>query len=114
MKMYSIKSQLIITVVAGAAVVLITAAIFIDIMLGFQFQKMFDQALLDEAKALEILVEENQGAIEFEFADEIVPQYERAKDPHYFQIWLNGSTVFERSHSLGSNNLPQFQTPLNH
>lgn len=112
MKEYSIKNLLIITVVAGSALVLLAAAVFLDIMLSFQMQKIFDQALLDEAKALEILVEEDQGVVEFEFADEIIPYFERAEDPHYFQIWLDGNRMFERSNSLGNSDLPRFHTPL--
>lgn len=113
MNTYSIKRQLITAVIAGSVLVLFSGSVFLDVMIGFEMRKLFDTALLDKARALETLTEQETDGIEFEFADEIMPEFEAEDDPQYFQIWLNGDAVLERSRSLGNDNLPRFRTPLN-
>ncbi len=90
-------------------ILLITGA-FLDAMIGIQIQKAFDTALLAKARALETLLEQAPDGIEFEFADEIMPEFKDDHGPQYFQIWLDNNAVFERSHSLNNADLPRFQT----
>lgn len=112
MSEYSIRRRLIIAVVAGSALVLLVAYAFLDLMIGFQMQKTFDELLLEKALALESLVEEEPSGIEFEFSDEVMPQYSDGKSVAYFQIRSNRGATLRRSVSLGQGNLPQFQTLL--
>jgi len=113
MNTYSIKRQTIVAVIAGSVLVLFAGSVFLDVMIGFELQKMFDTTLLDKARALETLTEQDRTGVEFEFADEVMGEFEDENDPQFFQLWLNDNVVKERSHSLGSGNLPRLQTPLN-
>jgi two-component system, OmpR family, heavy metal sensor histidine kinase CusS len=109
---YSIKRNLIIAVLAGTALVLLVAAVFLDVMIGFQMQKVFDSALLDKAQALQTLVRTAPDGVEFEFTNETLPGFDDQRDAQYFQLWQNESEVIARSRSLGDSNLPQFEEQL--
>lgn len=113
MSEYSIRRRLIVAVVAGSALVLLAASVFLDMMIGLRLQKSFDESLLEKAQALESLVEQEPSGIEFEFSREVMPQYGDGKDPAYFQLWLNRDNSLERSPSLDESNLPQYLTSLN-
>lgn len=111
-KQYSIKQQLVTTITTAATIILVITALFLDVLISSNTQKIFDTALLNQALALATLIELDQEGIEFEFADEIIPQFEDKKNPHFFQIFLNRNTVLERSRSLGQKDLPRFHTDL--
>lgn len=104
---------MITAVITGSIVVLMAGAIFLDVMIGFEIQKLFDTALLNKARALQTLTEQEPEGIVLEFADEFMPEFQNEADPQYFQLWLNGDTVLERSRLLGGSDLPRLQTPLN-
>jgi signal transduction histidine kinase len=101
-----------VSVITGTALVLLVAAVFIDVMIGLQLQEAFDDALLEKARALESLTELEPGGIEFESVDTVMQQYENKKDPAYFQMWTSRDTVLERSSLLKGGDLPRFETPL--
>jgi two-component system sensor histidine kinase QseC len=109
---YSIKRNLIIAVLMGTALVLVVAAVFLDVMIGFQMQKVFDSALLDRARALQTLVKAAPAGVEFEFARKTLPGFDSGQDAQYFQLWQNQSVIIGRSRSLGTGNLPQFDAQL--
>lgn len=67
---------------------------------------LFDEALEDKAKTLATLVTENKGRFELEFADEYMPEFSRAENPYYFQVWLPDGAPLERSVSLRGRDLP--------
>lgn len=69
---------------------------------------LFDNALIDRARSLITLTEYSvpDREIEFEFADEIMPEFDQATDRMYFQLLLMDSTVIERSNSLADGALP--------
>jgi len=77
----------------------------------------YDGALLAKARALATLAErESNGKMEFDFADEFMPEFGHTAAPEYFEIWLEDGQVLERSRSLGSQDLPRradiFAKPL--
>jgi two-component system sensor histidine kinase QseC len=72
----------------------------------------YDEALIAEARSLETLTEERGGKVWLEFADEVMPEFEREKNPDYFQLWLRNGPVLERSESLGTRDLPRSGGPL--
>ena len=75
----------------------------------------FDRAMTNKASLLITLISEDTEEIEFEFADEFMPEFSGAIDPEYFQLWLNDD-VFERSQTLELfqvNTLPKLNIPLN-
>lgn len=91
--------------VGGAAVYF-----FVRIVLTAQF----DDALLVKATALASAVKLEDlptgRAIEFDFVDESMPEFERARDPEYFELWqLAGAgeapVTLHRSRSMGSSTI---------
>jgi signal transduction histidine kinase len=66
----------------------------------------FDAALGEKARVLAGLMKQENGAFELELAEAPMPEFERAVEPEYFQLWL-GERVFRRSASLGPRDLPR-------
>jgi signal transduction histidine kinase len=61
----------------------------------------FDSALAAQARSLAMLLkEEGPGRYEFDFSDEIMPEFELKREPAYFQIWDASGRVIEKSRSL--------------
>ena len=69
----------------------------------------FDHTLEIKARALITLTEQEAQGVEFDFADEYIPEFENRDEPEYFQIWVNGANVLERSRSLGDSDLPHIK-----
>lgn len=66
----------------------------------------FDENLLDKTKLLVTLVEyDDEDGLEFDFADEFMPEFGLADNPMYFHLWLENGQSFERSNSLKGNDL---------
>jgi signal transduction histidine kinase len=72
----------------------------------------FDQALDSSAQALATLTEYEQGKIEMDFTGDLMPAFERARLPDYFQLWMRDGTPLKRSPSLHSASLPRRGGPL--
>ena len=64
------------------------------------------------ARSLASLTELESGRVWLQFTDEVMPDFASRKHPDYFQIWLAGGAVVERSRSLGSRDLPRSGAPL--
>lgn len=65
-----------------------------------RLEHQFDAQLLARARALATLtVADPSGQAELHFADEVMPEFERATDPDFFQVWVR-TAVLERSRSL--------------
>lgn len=70
----------------------------------------FDDGLLARARALSGMVKLESGAIEFDFAGEAMPQYERVGSDECFQLWTLDDDdapdrMVERSGSLGESDI---------
>lgn len=64
--------------------------------------KAFDYGLVSKARSLASLVRvESDGKIEFEFADDIMGEFQPSPHAEYFQIRDGQGTVIEKSKSLG-------------
>jgi two-component system sensor histidine kinase QseC len=66
----------------------------------------FDESLVGKAKTLATLATEEGGRLELNFADEYMPEYSRAEQPYFFQVWRADGRLLERSYSLGGTDLP--------
>ncbi|MBZ0112240.1 MAG: sensor histidine kinase N-terminal domain-containing protein [Thermoanaerobaculia bacterium] len=64
------------------------------------WEGQFDSRILAQARALVTLTKTEAEGIELDFDDQAMPQFERAERPDFFQIWIEGDTVLERSRSL--------------
>ena len=73
--------------------------------------ELFTKSLHDKATTLATLVTRHDGRLEFEFADEYMPEYSGGPDAYVFQIWLPDGTPIERSRSVAED-LPRNHGPL--
>ncbi|WP_165787087.1 histidine kinase dimerization/phospho-acceptor domain-containing protein [Pseudohalioglobus lutimaris] len=67
--------------------------------------------MITKAQILVTQVKEFADGVDFDFADEFMPEFERDENPEYFQFWTDGEGVFERSRSLGSTDLQRKKVP---
>ncbi|MGI9302922.1 MAG: ATP-binding protein [Gammaproteobacteria bacterium] len=111
--MKSIQSQLLWSILASAAVLLLAAGLVLESLLRAQLEREFDRNLLTKAMTLVTLTEQEVGQVEFEFEDEFLPQFSSSEDAEYFQLWLDTGQLIARSPSLGSQDLPFTNPPLN-
>ena len=72
----------------------------------------FDQALKSGAQALATLTEQSQGQFKFDSAGELMPAFDRAQHPDYFQLWAPDGSTLARSPSLQNASLPQLSGTL--
>jgi len=103
MKVYSLESYLSKRVVILNAIILILVALLINVTLSIWLEHEFDESLEAKVNVLVTLMKDTPDGLDFDFADEFMPEFETAEEPEYFQIWLDDKSVFERSHSLGKN-----------
>ncbi len=78
----------------------LVAGIAMEIGVARSLEQEFDKALTTSARALVTLTEQEQGEVELDFADEFMPDFESSADPHYFEVWLGGDELLERSRSF--------------
>jgi len=96
----SIRNNLIISILSGSITLAIIVGVAIDFTISAALEEEFDQTLLQKAGLLMSLTKQKNGLVEFDFADELMPEYERDKEPEYFQLLLSNEKVLEKSHSL--------------
>lgn len=108
-RVWSIHGRLRRRLVTGTGLILISATVILYLVIQNWLRNEFDQALESKARALMTLTEQDTSGVELEFADEYMPEFERDKEPEYFQLWIDDRTVLERSRSLGTLDLPHLQ-----
>jgi len=105
--MKSILVRLIVSLVL-AALLLATAGgavLFVQVRASLTVQ--FDDALATTARALASLVEFDGENLEFDFSVANMPEFSRAEDAAFFQLWLAGGEALARSPSLAGADLPR-------
>lgn len=98
--MYSIRRRLTLVLVAGFALLIAATGLVLASEIETRLTGEFDQALLAKARALAALTEQEGGQIEFDYAPEHLPEFEREDDPEYFQFWLEDGQILLRSAQL--------------
>jgi signal transduction histidine kinase len=112
--MNSIKKKLSRYISISISVLLVTLFFITDISVDSWISNEFDRAMITKSGLLETLVSEEPGEIDFDFADEFMPEFSGANDPEYFQLWRDNK-VFERSETLklfDINTLPKLYVAL--
>ncbi|TWX54582.1 sensor histidine kinase [Colwellia hornerae] len=112
--MTSIKKKLSQYISISISVLLVSLFFIIDISVDSWISNQFDRAMINKAGLLETLVNEDPEKVDFDFADEFMPEFSGANDPEYFQLWRDNE-VFERSNTLKlfeNNDLPQLAVAL--
>jgi signal transduction histidine kinase len=98
---YSIEKQLTFRTAISAITIFLVALLIVDKVIVSWLKAEFDQNLTGKAVVTATLIKDHEQGLEFDFADEIMPEFERRENPEYFQIWIENQGVFERSKSLG-------------
>ncbi|MGH7161840.1 MAG: sensor histidine kinase N-terminal domain-containing protein, partial [Planctomycetota bacterium] len=98
--MRSIRRRLMVVLAAGFCAVIAGVGVYLDGALGGRATEEFDASLLARARALVALTEQEAGRIELDYAPEVMPEFERADAPDYFQFWLDDGSVRHRSRRL--------------
>ena len=104
-KPYSIQKRLSQRVVIFTGLVFLVVALISDLIITQWLEHEFDETLEEKASLLVTLTKDTPEGLDFDFADEFMPEFEDTENPEYFQLWLDDGSVFERSHSLIFNNL---------
>ena len=106
--MYSIRDRLSYSIIAGMIVVLAAAAVFLHLRIAGEVQAVFDNALLDKARAMISLTELDDEGVEFDFAEEdVMPEFDGETDPQYYQLWDHRLQPLLKSPSLAAGMLPR-------
>lgn len=110
---YSIQNRLKLYILVSTTLILMLVWIAVDQILTHELKLQFDIDLLAKSNMLITLTTQEKGKIEFDFADEHMPEYERSEYPEYFQLQLyhTGSEI-ERSHSLNEMKIQSRNIPV--
>jgi len=97
----SIRKNLTLNLVTGAVVLLLVAAVSIDLLLGRELRREFDSNLLAKARLLSGLVERDRNSIEFEPASRFMPEFESRQPLEYYELRLQQGALIDMSPSFG-------------
>ncbi|ASP49269.1 sensor histidine kinase [Cognaticolwellia beringensis] len=97
--MISIKKKLSRYISISISILLVAIFLLTDIAVDTWISGEFDRAMVNKVGLLTTLVSADTHEIDFDFADEFMPEFSGVNDPEYFQLWLDNK-VFERSKTL--------------
>lgn len=101
----SLRGRLTIGLLLGAGLLCATTGIVLDRVIAARLQRQFDEALLARAESLQSLTEDQGGRLWLELTDRVMPEFEGARGPAYFELRQRGGATVARSRSLGSGHL---------
>ena len=96
----------------ATAAVLLVAGLLLYELVRESLIAEFDESLVDKAKTLSSLIEEEQARIELEFAEADMAEFSRLDRPQYFQVRDTDGNTIARSPSLGAQDLPFVQAQV--
>ena len=103
--MSSIRRFLLTRLLLGSAIVLALATASISFVVTRSLEAQFDAHLSARIRNLSSLLFQVKDEVEFEFSDELMPEYARADRPAYFELRFADGRLLERSESLGGASL---------
>lgn len=109
--MRSIRRRLTLPPLFGTAVLVLAIQLGLNAWIVRRLSAEYDRTLRAAASTLQGVTEQESGEIEFEFTHELMPAFQAANQPDYFQVWLTDGTVVARSESLGQRDLPRSSRP---
>ena len=108
---YSIEKQLTVNTAMAAIAVFLFASLILDYLVTRWIKTEYDNNLTTKIEVIATLLNYDEDGLEFELADEIMPEFNRQENPEYFQIIRDSGEVFDRSNSLKAfENLPASDT----
>ncbi|MBI5153986.1 HAMP domain-containing protein [Candidatus Poribacteria bacterium] len=96
----SLRARLALMIFASESLVLALLTVFVWRQVRDQFLASFDAQLSLNAEALATLLENDEGRLELEFADEIMTRFSRPEAPDLFAILRADGSVLEQSLSI--------------
>ncbi len=99
--MRSIRGDLLGRLLGGAALVLAVAGTAVYLAVAGALEEQFDRNLADRVQALASILFQVEDEVDFAFSDELMPEYERAERPAYFELRFDDGALLERSNSAG-------------
>lgn len=103
--MRSIRGYLLTRVLAGSALVLVTAGAAAYAVLSGVLHRQFDANLDDRIQGFVSILFQVEDDVEFAFSGELMGEFERERHPAYFELWFEDGRLLERSESLGGRDL---------
>jgi signal transduction histidine kinase len=101
----SIRSFLLARLLLGTAIVLAGAGLAVYVVVARSLERQLDAALVDRVQGLASLLFQEGDAVEFEFSDQLMPEYGREAQAAYFELSFADGSLLERSNSLGDGDL---------
>ncbi|MCH7725865.1 MAG: hypothetical protein IH991_05200 [Planctomycetes bacterium] len=96
----SLRTRLLVGIGASFVIVLVASGVVLYSLIRTALVSDFDESLCAEVRTLAALVENEHGWVHSEMADLEMPQFTRDERPQYYQLWLDGGKVIERSRRL--------------
>jgi signal transduction histidine kinase len=96
---HSIRRRLLLVLSIGFVAIVLGALLYVEGITRSLVTEEFDAVLLAQARGLVSLIAIEKGVVEFEYAPDAMPQFERKERPDYFQIWLDNGTVLPEGRS---------------
>jgi hypothetical protein len=109
----SIRSYLLSRLLGGAAIVLAAAGLVVYVLVRRSLESQFDRELTQRVLGFASLLFQTKDQVEFEFSDQLMPEYERPERPSYFELWFDDGRLLERSDSLAGHDLVLLEKPSN-
>lgn len=104
--MKSIRRALTLRLGIAAFSVALIAGVALYAYLRSALLREFDVAIAAKARTVGSQVKrEIDGRLEFELTPEAMPEFQRTRNPDYYQIWLADGTIVAKSNSLGEGSL---------
>ena len=98
--MRSLRTRLFVYLIGGSAVLLLAAGFALSATIAAWLQSEFDRSLEAKARALVALTEQDGGQIEFDFRNDLMPEFGDAPNPEYFELRLADGSLSRRSPSF--------------
>jgi two-component system sensor histidine kinase QseC len=108
----SLRGRLTVGLLLGTGLLLAAGGLLLDRVIGSRLRREYDAALLDKARSLVTLTEQQDGKAWLEFSYAFMPEFAAQESPDYFELRLGDGSVIERSRSLGARDLPHIGAPL--
>lgn len=102
---YSLEKQLSRRVIVLNAVIFFIVLVVFNVAVSFWLIHEEDEIIQTKADVIAHLISHMKDEIYFGFSGENMPEFEPGTNSEYFQIWINNSEIFEKSHSLEYDNL---------
>ncbi len=95
--MSSIRARLNVYLVLIIAPILLIGGVALSLVITAAMEREFDWALEATARSLVALTELDEGEIEFDYVADVMPEFARQDDPHFYEIRSDGERPLFRS-----------------